>query len=56
VLINDEIMGERDFVKILDRAGVAEGLGAWRPGSPKGGRFGRFSVTDFTPLSFEEAE
>lgn len=55
VLINDEIMGDRDFAKILDRAGVAEGLGAWRPGSPKGGRFGRFQVTDLVPLEIDEA-
>jgi hypothetical protein len=53
VLINDEIMGDRDFAKILDRAGVAEGLGAWRPGSPKGGRFGRFQVTALTPLELD---
>lgn len=56
VLINDEIMGDRDFAKILDRAGVAEGLGAWRPGSPKGGRFGRFQVTDLSPLEIDEAD
>jgi hypothetical protein len=54
VLINDEIMGDRDFAKILDRAGVAEGLGAWRPGSPKGGRFGRFQVTELTPVEIGE--
>lgn len=56
VLINDEIMGDRDFAKILDRAGVAEGLGAWRPGSPKGGRYGRFQVTDLQPLDMDGAE
>jgi hypothetical protein len=53
VLLNDEIMGVQDFARYIDRAGLAEGLGAWRPGSPKGGRFGRFQVTEMREITFE---
>jgi len=33
--------------EILDKAGQEEGLGDWRPGAPKPGRFGQFEVVVF---------
>lgn len=45
MLVNDEIIDPMTLAKILDRAGIAEGLGTWRP------MHGRFQVT-----SFEEVE
>jgi len=45
MLVNDEIIDPMTLAKILDRAGIAEGLGTWRP------MHGRFQVT-----SLEEVE
>ena len=45
LLVNDEIIDPMTLAKILDRAGIAEGLGTWRP------MHGRFQVT-----SLEEME
>jgi hypothetical protein len=39
LLVNDEIIDPTTLAKILDRAGIAEGLGTWRPAN------GRFEVT-----------
>lgn len=39
MLVNDEIIDPQMLAKILDRAGIAEGLGTWRP------MHGRFQVT-----------
>lgn len=39
MLVNDEIIDPQTLAKILDRAGIAEGLGTWRP------MHGRFQVT-----------
>ena len=39
MLVNDEIIDPTTLAKILDRAGIAEGLGTWRP------MHGRFQVT-----------
>ena len=45
MLVNDEIIDPMTLAKIIDRAGIAEGLGTWRP------MHGRFQVT-----SLEEME
>jgi hypothetical protein len=45
LLVNDEIIDPMTLAKILDRAGIAEGLGTWRP------MHGRFQVA-----SLEEVE
>lgn len=45
MLVNDEIIDPMTLAKIIDRAGIAEGLGTWRP------MHGRFQVT-----SLEEVE
>ena len=45
MLVNDEIIDPMTLAKIIDRAGIAEGLGDWRP------MHGRFQVT-----SLEEVE
>lgn len=39
LLVNDEILDPVSLAKIIDRAGIAEGLGTWRP------FHGRFAVT-----------
>lgn len=39
LLVNDEIIDPQTLAKILDRSGIAEGLGTWRPAN------GRFFVT-----------
>lgn len=39
LLVNDEIIDPMTLAKILDRSGIAEGLGTWRP------MHGRFQVT-----------
>jgi hypothetical protein len=44
LLVNDEIIDPMTLAKILDRAGIAEGLGTWRP------FHGRFSVTQLEEL------
>lgn len=41
---NDEIINPTILAKILDRAGIAEGLGAWRPTN------GRFQVVQFDEI------
>jgi len=44
LLVNDEIIDPQTLAKILDRAGIAEGLGTWRP------MHGRFQVTTLTEV------
>ena len=44
LLVNDEIIDPQTRAKILDRAGIAEGLGTWRP------MHGRFQVTTLTEV------
>jgi hypothetical protein len=44
MLVNDEIIDPQTLAKILDRAGIAEGLGTWRPTN------GRFQVTQLDEL------
>jgi hypothetical protein len=50
LLLNDEISNLTMLTMVLDRAGMATGLGTWRPGSPVPGRFGRFVVSDMTEV------
>ena len=50
LLLNDEISNLTMLTMVLDRAGMATGLGTWRPGSPVPGRFGRFTVSDMTEV------
>ena len=44
LLLNDEIIDPQTLGKILDRSGIAEGLGTWRPTN------GRFIVTQIKEL------
>lgn len=44
LLVNDEIIDPMTLAKILDRAGIAEGLGTWRP------MHGRFKVAELTEV------
>lgn len=44
LLVNDEIIDPATLAKIVDRAGIAEGLGTWRPAH------GRFKVNELTEL------
>ena len=44
LLVNDEIIDPQTLAKIIDRAGIAEGLGTWRP------MHGRFQVTAITEV------
>lgn len=44
LLVNDEIIDPTMLAKIIDRAGIAEGLGTWRPFN------GRFHATELTEL------
>jgi hypothetical protein len=44
LLVNDEIIDPMTLAKILDRAGIAEGLGTWRP------FHGRFNVTQLEEM------
>lgn len=49
MLVNDEIIDPQTLAKILDRAGIAEGLGTWRP------RHGRFVVTGLQEVDLTDA-
>jgi hypothetical protein len=44
LLVNDEIIDPTTLAKILDRAGIAEGLGTWRP------MHGRFQVVQLEEI------
>jgi hypothetical protein len=44
MLVNDEIIDPTTLAKILDRAGIAEGLGTWRP------MHGRFQVLEMQEI------
>jgi hypothetical protein len=44
LLVNDEIIDPGMLAKIIDRAGIAEGLGTWRPFN------GRFQATELVEL------
>lgn len=39
-----DVINREEVVDIVERAGMMTGLGDYRPGSPKGGQFGRFEV------------
>lgn len=41
---DSEELDRSDLVAFVESAGATEGLGDWRPGSPKGGMFGRFKA------------
>lgn len=47
LLLNDEITDPGTLARILDRAGIAEGIGTWRP------FHGRFKVTELDELEIE---
>lgn len=51
LLLNDEISDPTTLGMVLDRAGMATGLGVWRPGSPKPGPHGRFAVTNLKEIA-----
>lgn len=53
LILNDEISNLTMLTMVLDRAGMATGLGTWRPGSPVPGRFGRFVVSDMTEVKVD---
>lgn len=40
----EEVISERDLLASLEQAGRYCGIGEYRPSSPKGGQFGRFSI------------
>jgi len=50
MFVNDEIIDPQTLAKILDRAGIAEGIGTWRP------RHGRFRVTQLEELDLADAD
>lgn len=56
LLLNDEISSIQMLYMVLDRAGMATGLGTWRPGSPVPGRFGRFVVSEIKEVSADASE
>lgn len=39
-----DVINREEIIEIVERAGMMTGLGDYRPGSPKGGQFGRFEV------------
>ena len=47
MLVNDEIIDPLTLAKILDRAGIAEGLGTWRPAN------GRFQVVQLDEVEID---
>ena len=47
--VNDELITESQLKKIIDRSGLTEGLGTWRP------KYGRFEVTGIEKISNDEA-
>jgi hypothetical protein len=51
MLVNDDIVTPQILAQIADRCGIAEGIGTWRPGSPKGvGSHGRFKVVQLEEM------
>jgi len=44
VAFQPDVINREEIVDIVERAGMMTGLGDYRPGSPKGGQFGRFEV------------
>lgn len=45
IITKDEILSKEDIQKIIERAGLAAGLGDWRPSSPKKpGSYGTFEL------------
>ena len=48
LLVNDEIIEPTMLAKILDRAGIAEGLGTWRP------FHGRFKVSQMDEMEMDQ--
>lgn len=44
VQFDTEMINEKTMREVFQTAGRVVGLGDWRPGSPKGGTFGRFDV------------
>lgn len=47
---DDSAVDSADVEAALTTAGRMVGLGDWRPGSPRGGRYGRFSVDVFQEI------
>lgn len=47
---DDASVNVEDVQRALDIGGRKVGLGDWRPGSPKGGRYGRFFVDSFQEI------
>jgi hypothetical protein len=47
---DDATINPEDVERALCVAGRVVGLGDWRPGSPRGGRYGRFSVDKFEQI------
>lgn len=43
--VDTSVLNESQLLDILTTAGQIVGLGDWRPGSPRGGKFGRFEVS-----------
>jgi hypothetical protein len=47
---DDATVNPSDVERALTEAGRKVGLGDWRPGSPRGGRMGRFIVEEFAQI------
>jgi hypothetical protein len=47
MFVNDEIIDPLTLAKIVDRAGIAEGLGTWRPAN------GRFQVIQLDEVEID---
>ncbi len=48
---DDATVNPEDVERALTVAGRMVGIGDWRPGSPRGGRHGRFAVESFTEVA-----
>ena len=46
----DDLAREGDIRSALQTAGERVGLGGWRPGSPKGGEYGRFEIIEWKTI------
>jgi len=44
-ILDENMINFETLVSIVNSAGQFVGLGDWRPGSPHGGSYGRFSAT-----------
>lgn len=52
--LNDDQLPTDVVKQILDQAGLYVGIGDYRPGSPRGGKFGKFMVTRFEVVKEEK--